>query len=251
MTNNQLTPTHQILCIGAGYVGGSTMAVIADKCPEYRVTVVDINKEKIEAWNSDHLPLYEPGLEEVIRRTRGRNLFFATDIAAGIKSCDIIFVSVNTPTKTFGEGAGMAADLQYWEKTARQILEYAQSDKIVVEKCTLPVRSAEAMERIFRSQHSDYHFEVISNPEFLAEGTAIRDLEWPDRYLLALGIRSGDDGHGIPLWKYMPIGYRGRKLSRWGSGVVNWPSSPRTLSSPNASPPLTPSRPSVKRRVPI
>jgi len=224
MTNNQLTPTHQILCIGAGYVGGSTMAVIADKCPEYRVTVVDINKEKIEAWNSDHLPLYEPGLEEVIRRTRGRNLFFATDIAAGIKSCDIIFVSVNTPTKTFGEGAGMAADLQYWEKTARQILEYAQSDKIVVEKCTLPVRSAEAMERIFRSQHSDYHFEVISNPEFLAEGTAIRDLEWPDRVLI--GSRDTERGrwardtimeiyaHWVPREKIITMGIWSSELAK-------------------------------------
>ncbi|HOJ52594.1 MAG TPA: nucleotide sugar dehydrogenase [Syntrophales bacterium] len=173
-----------ILCIGAGYVGGPTMAVLADKCPDYRVTVVDINAEKIAAWNSDELPIYEPGLTDVVKRTRGRNLFFSTDIAGGIKSCDIIFVSVNTPTKTYGEGAGMAADLQFWEKTAREILTYAESDKIVIEKSTLPVRTAQAMERILHSRDNGLSFEVLSNPEFLAEGSAIRDLENPDRVLI-------------------------------------------------------------------
>jgi UDPglucose 6-dehydrogenase len=173
-----------ILCIGAGYVGGPTMAVIAKNCPQHRVTVVDINEAKINEWQSDHLPIYEPGLLEVVKEARGRNLFFSTEINRNIAEADIIFVSVNTPTKTFGEGAGRAADLQYWEKTARQILENSTTSKIVVEKSTLPVRTAEAMERILNSNHHGLHFEVVSNPEFLAEGTAIRDMEHPDRVLI-------------------------------------------------------------------
>lgn len=173
-----------ILCIGAGYVGGPTMAVIADKCPDYKVLIVDISKERINAWNSDNLPIYEPGLNEIVKRTRGKNLFFSTDIVAGIKEAGIIFVSVNTPTKTFGAGAGKAADLQYWEKTARSIIEHAENDKIVVEKSTLPVRTAEAMHRILESNTKGLHFEVISNPEFMAEGTAIDDLQKPDRVLI-------------------------------------------------------------------
>ncbi len=173
-----------ILCIGAGYVGGPTMAVIADRCPRYRVHVVDINDERIRAWNSDHLPIYEPGLDEVVARARGRNLFFSTEIDAGIRDADIIFVSVNTPTKTFGQGAGRAADLQYWEKTARQILKNASSDTIIVEKSTLPVRTAAAMERILHATPKGPHFEVVSNPEFLAEGSAVHDLENPDRVLV-------------------------------------------------------------------
>ena len=163
----------KILCIGAGYVGGPTMAVIAHKCPHCRVTVVDTDAKRIEAWNSDNLPIYEPGLAEIIQQTRGKNLFFSTDIERGIRENDIIFVSVNTPTKTFGVGAGMAADLHYWEKTARQILEHSQSSKIVVEKCTLPVKTALAMERILKSVPNGNNFEVLSNPEFMAEGTAI------------------------------------------------------------------------------
>jgi UDPglucose 6-dehydrogenase len=173
-----------ILCIGAGYVGGPTMAVIADRCPHVRITVTDINRERINAWNSDELPIYEPGLDAVVRRTRGRNLFFSTDVAGGIRSADIIFVSVNTPTKLFGEGAGRAADLQYWEKTAREILANSDRGKIVVEKSTLPVRTAAAMARILNSNGRDFRFQVLSNPEFLAEGTAIRDLESPDRVLI-------------------------------------------------------------------
>ena len=173
-----------ILCIGAGYVGGPTMAVIADRCPDCIVTVVDINEERIAAWNSDDLPIYEPGLTEVVKRCRGRNLFYSTDIPAGIKAADIIFVSVNTPTKTFGAGAGKASDLQYLEKTARSIVKYADSDKIVVEKSTLPVRTAEAMSKILLSNQKGLSFPVISNPEFLAEGTAITDLENPDRVLI-------------------------------------------------------------------
>lgn len=176
--------TKHILCIGAGYVGGPTMAMIAAKCPDYKVTVVDINAERIAAWQTDNLPIYEPGLLEVVKEARGRNLFFSTTIDPNIKTADIIFVSVNTPTKTFGEGAGKAADLQYWEKTARNIARVAESPKIVVEKSTLPVRAAEAMERILNSNDKGIHFEVVSNPEFLAEGTAIQDLQKPDRVLI-------------------------------------------------------------------
>lgn len=160
------------------------MAVIADKCPDAKVTVVDINEERIGAWNSDELPIHEPGLAEVVLRTRGRNLFFSNDVEEGIEHADIIFVSVNTPTKTFGQGAGMASDLQYWEKTARQILRVSKCPKIVVEKSTLPVRTAEAMERILNSNDKGLHFQIVSNPEFMAEGTAIRDLMTPDRVLI-------------------------------------------------------------------
>jgi len=182
----------KLLCIGAGYVGGPTMAMIAYKCPQYKITVVDINHERIAEWNSDNLPIYEPGLDEIVKAARGRNLFFSTDVDKGIKESDIIFVSVNTPTKTFGVGAGMAADLQYWEKTARHILECAESPKIIVEKSTLPVKTALAMERILTSNNNKIHFEVLSNPEFLAEGTAINDLENPDRVLI--GSRQTESG---------------------------------------------------------
>jgi UDPglucose 6-dehydrogenase len=174
----------RVLCIGAGYVGGPTMAMIAEKCPDVDVTVVDINEERIAAWKSDHLPIYEPGLKELVDGCRDRNLFFSTDIAGGIRDADVIFVSVNTPTKQFGRGAGKAADLQYWEKTAREILAHSTTDKIVVEKSTLPVRTAAAMQRILDSGCGSVHFEVLSNPEFLAEGTAVADLENPDRVLI-------------------------------------------------------------------
>ena len=179
-----MTFEKNILCIGAGYVGGPTMSMIACKCPQYKVTVVDTNPDRVAQWNSDNLPIYEPGLDEIVKAARGRNLFFSADIEAGIKESEIIFVSVNTPTKTFGAGAGMAADLQYWEKTARQIREAAESHKIIVEKSTLPVRTALAMERILTSNKNGVNFDILSNPEFLAEGTAIRDLEHPDRVLI-------------------------------------------------------------------
>ena len=187
-----------ILCIGAGYVGGPTMAMIAHKCPQYKVTVVDINPVRIAGWNSDHLPIFEPGLDEIVKNIRGRNLFFSTEIEKGIQEANIIFVSVNTPTKTFGAGNGMAADLQYWEKTARQILKSAKSSKIIIEKSTLPVKTAQAMERILTHNHQKIHFDVLSNPEFLAEGTAIRDLENPDRVLIGShqtpdGIKARDE----------------------------------------------------------
>ena len=181
-----------ILCIGAGYVGGSTMPVIASHCPEDRVVIVDINEARIAAWQSDQLPIYEPGLDEIVQQTRDKNLFFSTEIDRHIAEADIIFVSVNTPTKTFGQGAGRAADLQFWEKTARQILENSTSSKIVVEKSTLPVRTAEAMERILNSNGNGLHFDVLSNPEFLAEGTAIRDMQNPDRVLI--GGRETESG---------------------------------------------------------
>ena len=184
--------SQNILCIGAGYVGGPTMAMIAARCPNYNVTVVDINADRIAAWNSDTLPIYEPGLQAIVAEARGRNLFFSTDIGAAIRAAQIIFVSVNTPTKTFGKGAGKAADLQYWEKTAWQILKYADEDKIIVEKSTLPVRTAQAMERILNANDMGMHFDVLSNPEFLAEGTAIADLAAPDRVLI--GSRETDTG---------------------------------------------------------
>ncbi|MHB8769490.1 MAG: nucleotide sugar dehydrogenase [Syntrophales bacterium] len=187
-----MTFEKNILCIGAGYVGGPTMAMIAHKCPHYRVTVVDVNPERIAAWNSAQLPIFEPGLDAVVGKARGRNLFFSTDIEAGIRDNDIIFVSVNTPTKSFGLGAGMAADLQYWEKTARQILAFSHSPKIVIEKSTLPVKTALAMERILNCREDGVCFDVLSNPEFLAEGSALSDLEEPDRILI--GSRETDRG---------------------------------------------------------
>ncbi len=172
-----------IVCVGAGYIGGPTMAVIAKMNPSRKVWVVDINKERIDAWNSDNLPIYEPGLDEVVKEVRGKNLFFTTDIEGSIKKCDIIFVGVNTPTKMFGRGAGRASDLQFWETTARNISKWAETDKIVVEKSTLPVRTAAAMSAILNT-HDSLNFTVLSNPEFLAEGTAIKDLFTPDRVLI-------------------------------------------------------------------
>ena len=176
-----------ICCIGAGYVGGPTMAVIALKCPNINVTVVDINKDRIDAWNSEDLsklPVYEPGLDAVVKEARGRNLFFSTDVDKAIETSEMIFISVNTPTKTYGEGKGMAADLKYVELCARQIAKVATSDKIIVEKSTLPVRTAETIQTILDSTGNGVNFEVLSNPEFLAEGTAIEDLFNSDRVLI-------------------------------------------------------------------
>lgn len=176
-----------ICCIGAGYVGGPTMAVIALKCPNIKVTVVDINKDRIDAWNSEDLsklPVYEPGLDAVVKEARGRNLFFSTDVDKAIETSEMIFISVNTPTKTYGEGKGMAADLKYVELCARQIAKVASSDKIIVEKSTLPVRTAETIQTILDSTGNGINFDVLSNPEFLAEGTAIEDLFNSDRVLI-------------------------------------------------------------------
>jgi UDPglucose 6-dehydrogenase len=175
-----------ICCIGAGYVGGPTMAVIALKCPHINVTVVDANPEKIKAWNGslDSLPVYEPGLAEVVKEARGRNLFFSDDIPANIENAEMIFMAVNTPTKTEGKGAGMAADLRYIQACARDIAKYSKTDKIVIEKSTLPVRTAEKIKEILDDNSTNVHFEILSNPEFLAEGTAIKDLFKSDRVLI-------------------------------------------------------------------
>lgn len=174
----------KICCIGAGYVGGPTMAVIAQQCADIQVTVVDINAERIAAWQSDELPIFEPGLDAVVGEARGRNLHFSTDIDGGIRQADIVFMSVNTPTKSYGVGAGKAADLRYIESCARRIAEVAVGETIVVEKSTLPVRTAESIKRILDSSEGSSRFQVLSNPEFLAEGTAVRDLLDPDRVLI-------------------------------------------------------------------
>ena len=174
----------KICCIGAGYVGGPTMAMIAKQCPDIAVHVVDLNQARIDAWNSDALPVYEPGLDEVVREARGRNLTFSTRVDQAIDEADMVFISVNTPTKTFGIGAGRAANLEFVEKCARQIARNAKSHKIVVEKSTLPVRTAEAVKRILSSEGNGVTFDVLSNPEFLAEGTAVDDLLHPDRVLI-------------------------------------------------------------------
>ena len=177
----------KICCIGAGYVGGPTMAVIAQKCPEIQVTVVDLNQKRIDSWNDadvNNIPIYEPGLAEIVSEARGRNLFFSTDVDKAIDEAQIIFISVNTPTKTYGSGKGMAADLKHIELCARQIAKISKDDKIVVEKSTLPVRTAEAIKSILDHTGNGVQFQILSNPEFLAEGTAVQDLLNPDRVLI-------------------------------------------------------------------
>ena len=180
-----------ICCIGAGYVGGPTMSVIAEKCPDININVVDVDEEKIRLWNSKNLkklPVFEPGLEDIIKNCRGRNLIFSTNLKEHISTADMVFISVNTPTKKRGIGAGQASDLKYVEACARQVAEYSKGFTIVVEKSTLPVRTAEAIIKILESQSSQKNetknFAVLSNPEFLAEGTAIKDLNFPDRVLI-------------------------------------------------------------------
>ena len=176
-----------ICCIGAGYVGGPTMAIIAQKCPSIKVTVVDLNEERIALWNDadvTKIPIYEPGLSDVVAEARGRNLFFSTQVDQAIDEAQLIFISVNTPTKTYGLGKGMAADLKYIELCARQIARVAKNDKIVVEKSTLPVRTAEAIKSILENTGNGVKFQILSNPEFLAEGTAVQDLLQPDRVLI-------------------------------------------------------------------
>jgi UDPglucose 6-dehydrogenase len=176
-----------ICCIGAGYVGGPTMSVIAQKNPDIKVTVVDLNAQRIADWNDkdlSKLPIYEPGLDEVVAEARGRNLFFSTEVDKAIDEAQMIFISVNTPTKTYGAGKGMAADLKYVELCARQIAKVATTDKIVVEKSTLPVKTAEAIQNILDNTGNGVDFQILSNPEFLAEGTAMRDLAVPDRVLI-------------------------------------------------------------------
>lgn len=177
----------KICCIGAGYVGGPTMSVVAQQCPDIQVTIVDMNHARIEAWNDnnlENLPVYEPGLSEIVAKARGRNLFFSTDVNQAIEEADMIFISVNTPTKTYGKGKGMAADLKFIELCARQIAAVAKEDKIVVEKSTLPVRTAAALKSILDNTGNGVNFHILSNPEFLAEGTAVQDLLNPDRVLI-------------------------------------------------------------------
>jgi UDPglucose 6-dehydrogenase len=177
----------KICCIGAGYVGGPTMSIIAQKCPHIQVTVVDLNQERIDAWNDkdvNNIPIYEPGLAEIVGEARGRNLFFSTNVEQAIDEAQVIFISVNTPTKTYGSGKGMAADLKYIELCARQIAAVSKTDKIIVEKSTLPVRTAEAIKSILDNTGNGVKFQILSNPEFLAEGTAVEDLLKPDRVLI-------------------------------------------------------------------
>ena len=186
---------HKITCIGAGYVGGPTMSVIAQQNPDIQVTVVDLNHARINAWNADdlsQLPIYEQGLDAVVAEARGRNLFFDTDVDRAIDEADMIFISVNTPTKNYGKGKGQAADLKFIELCARQIAAVSTTDKIVVEKSTLPVRTAEALKNILDNTGNHVNFQVLSNPEFLAEGTAIADLLNPDRVLIG-----GEDQEAI------------------------------------------------------
>ena len=199
-------PVNKICCLGAGYVGGPTMVVIADKCPHLEVTVLDINEERIRQWNYtnlDKLPVYEPGLKEIIKRVRGRNLFFSTEIESVIADSQMVFISVNTPTKRMGFGAGYASDLKWVEASARQVAKYARNHTIVVEKSTLPVKTAQVIKDILKNsvdesiQKSDKNtFSILSNPEFLAEGTAINDLKNPDRVLIG-----GDEVDAINLLK--------------------------------------------------
>lgn len=182
-----MSSVKNICCIGAGYVGGPTMSVIAQKNPNIKVTVVDLNEQRIANWNHSDLsklPIYEPGLADVVAAARGKNLFFSTNVSQAIIDADLIFISVNTPTKTYGAGKGMAADLQYVELCARQIAQLATTDKIIVEKSTLPVKTAEAIKSILNHTGNGIKFQILSNPEFLAEGTAIEDLMAPDRVLI-------------------------------------------------------------------
>jgi len=207
-----------ICCIGAGYVGGPTMAVIAQKCPHIKVTVVDLNQDRIDAWNNadlTRLPIYEPGLDEVVQEARGRNLFFSTEVDKAIDEAEMIFISVNTPTKTYGVGKGMAADLKYIELCARQIARVAKTDKIVVEKSTLPVRTAQAIKDILDHTGNGVNFQILSNPEFLAEGTAIEDLFKPDRVLI--GGDSASEGE--------------RAIQQLVTIYANWVSADRILTT--------------------
>ena len=224
-----------IVCIGAGYIGGPTMAVIAKMNPDRKVYVCDINAKRIAAWNSKNyaLPIYEPGLVDVVKEVRGKNLFFTTDIKSAVKKCDIIFVGVNTPTKMFGRGAGRASDLQFWEATAREIKGYAEGDKIVVEKSTLPVRTAAAMEAILNDS-AKYRFTVLSNPEFLAEGTAIKDLLSPDRVLIGgpetlegraavreiCDIYAGKDGKWVERYKILTTNVWSAELTKLAANAM-------------------------------
>lgn len=194
---------YKICCLGAGYVGGPTMAILALNCPNIKVIVADISQRQIDRWNSEHLPIYEPGLTEVIEKVRDVNLFFTVDVDAAIQECEMIFVSVNTPTKKNGVGAGRAADLKNWELAARNIAAKSNSSKIVIEKSTLPVRTAHSMKRVLHAGKHEHKFEILSSPEFLAEGTAVNDLQNPDRVLIGgEPSPSGQDAIAKLVWVY-------------------------------------------------
>lgn len=223
----------KICCIGAGYVGGPTCAVIALKCPHITVTIVDLNQSRVDAWNSEdfNLPIYEPGLEDVVRQARGRNLFFSTDVDKGIQEADLIFVSVNTPTKKSGVGAGFAADLNYVELATRRIAAVATSSKIVVEKSTVPCRTAESMRTILEANSKpNCRFDILSNPEFLAEGTAIADLFCPDRVLIgSLQTEEGKNAcqslsdvyaNWIPKKQILTVGLWSSELSKLAANAM-------------------------------
>jgi len=223
----------KICCIGAGYVGGPTCAVIALKCPHIQVTIVDLNQERVDAWNSSdyNLPIYEPGLLEVVKEARGRNLFFSTDVDKGIMEADLIFVSVNTPTKKSGVGAGFAADLNYVELATRRIAAIATSGKIVVEKSTVPCRTAESMRTILEANsRNGTKFQILSNPEFLAEGTAIKDLLNPDRVLIgSLQSQEGKDaceslaqvyGNWVSRERVLTVGLWSSELSKLAANAM-------------------------------
>jgi UDPglucose 6-dehydrogenase len=221
-----------ICCIGAGYVGGPTMAVIALKCPNINVTVIDSNTDRIKSWNGplNNLPVYEPGLSEIIKKTRGKNLFFKENLKEAIEKAEIIFIAVNTPTKMEGKGAGMAADLRHIVICAKQIAKYSNSDKIIVEKSTLPVRTAEKIEQILFSENKKHHFEILSNPEFLAEGTAIQDLFKSDRVLIggnqtSLGEKAvkalvGIYSNWIPIEKILTTNIWSSELAKLASNAM-------------------------------
>ena len=222
---NKSTQKKNICCIGAGYVGGPTMSMIAYKCPSTKITVVDINQKRIDLWNSDELkklPIFEPGLKEIISKVRGKNLFFSTNVKDAISSADIIFLSVNTPTKIKGIGSGKASNLQYLEKSVREIAQYSKGHTIIVEKSTVPVRTAEIIKSILSTTNKAIKntikksYSVISNPEFLSEGSAIKDLENPDRVLIG-----GDDQDAIDeisdLYKIWVPEERIIKTNLWSS----------------------------------
>ncbi|CAE6412652.1 unnamed protein product [Rhizoctonia solani] len=223
----------KICCIGAGYVGGPTCAVIALKCPDIQVTIVDLNQARVDAWNSPDfaLPIYEPGLVDVVKEARGRNLFFSTDVDKGIQEADLIFVSVNTPTKKSGVGAGFAADLNYVELATRRIAQVSNSSKIVVEKSTVPCRTAESMRTILEANSKPgCRFDILSNPEFLAEGTAISDLFAPDRVLIgSLQTEEGIDAcaalkevyaNWVPRERILTVGLWSSELSKLAANAM-------------------------------
>merc|ERR1719188_716103 len=213
-----------ICCIGAGYVGGPTCATIALKCPHIKVTIVDMNEARIAAWNSDDLPIYEPGLAEVVKARRGKNLFFSTDVKGAIREADIIFASVNTPTKIRGVGAGRAADLRFIESVGRTVAQHANRAKIIIEKSTVPVKTAEALERVVTANTGAHKFWILSNPEFLAEGTAMKDLSNPDRVLIggstdaegvaAAGVLADIYANWVPREKILTTNLRSSELSK-------------------------------------